>query len=117
MAMVFCRGCGKEIHETAQVCPLCGAAQGFPYVDSTRSTVKLIGWAIVWLFVFWFGSFVVIGAVAGVIHTQDAHDAGARAVQVLSTPMFFVSLCASVVLTIFGKLPGTKKPSIPKPSA
>ena len=27
MAMVFCRGCGKEIHETASACPHCGAKQ------------------------------------------------------------------------------------------
>ncbi|MBG6245421.1 hypothetical protein CS369_12700 [Candidatus Symbiopectobacterium sp. 'North America'] len=25
--MVFCRGCGKEIHSTAKACPQCGAAQ------------------------------------------------------------------------------------------
>jgi TM2 domain-containing membrane protein YozV len=25
--MVFCRGCGKEIHETAAACPHCGAPQ------------------------------------------------------------------------------------------
>jgi TM2 domain-containing membrane protein YozV len=25
--MVHCRGCGKEIHETARVCPQCGAPQ------------------------------------------------------------------------------------------
>lgn len=25
--MVFCRGCGKEIHETAEFCPQCGAPQ------------------------------------------------------------------------------------------
>lgn len=25
--MVFCRGCGKEIHETAPTCPHCGALQ------------------------------------------------------------------------------------------
>lgn len=23
-AMVFCRGCGKEIHESALICPYCG---------------------------------------------------------------------------------------------
>lgn len=28
--MVFCRGCGKEIHETAVTCPLCGASQSTP---------------------------------------------------------------------------------------
>ncbi|MFM2408896.1 MAG: hypothetical protein RL358_1638 [Pseudomonadota bacterium] len=33
MAMVFCRGCGKEIHESAPACPQCGAPQ------STKSTV------------------------------------------------------------------------------
>jgi TM2 domain-containing membrane protein YozV len=27
MAMIFCRGCGKEIHETAETCPHCGAPQ------------------------------------------------------------------------------------------
>ncbi len=27
MSMVFCRGCGKEIHETAPSCPHCGAPQ------------------------------------------------------------------------------------------
>lgn len=27
MSMVFCRGCGKEIHETAETCPSCGAPQ------------------------------------------------------------------------------------------
>ena len=26
--MVFCRGCGKQIHETAPNCPMCGAVQG-----------------------------------------------------------------------------------------
>lgn len=28
MSMVFCRGCGKELHETAPTCPQCGAPQG-----------------------------------------------------------------------------------------
>jgi len=27
MAMVFCRGCGKEIHDSAITCPTCGAVQ------------------------------------------------------------------------------------------
>jgi len=25
--MVFCRGCGREIHDTAPICPHCGAPQ------------------------------------------------------------------------------------------
>ena len=28
MSMVFCRGCGKQIHESAITCPQCGAPQG-----------------------------------------------------------------------------------------
>jgi len=27
MTMVYCRGCGKEIHETAPTCPDCGSPQ------------------------------------------------------------------------------------------
>lgn len=27
VGMVFCRGCGKEIHSSAQTCPHCGAKQ------------------------------------------------------------------------------------------
>jgi len=28
LSMIFCRGCGKQIHNTAQYCPQCGATQG-----------------------------------------------------------------------------------------
>ncbi|MEH2922251.1 NINE protein [Samsonia erythrinae] len=34
--MVFCRGCGKEIHSTARACPQCGAAQG---VTGTKNRI------------------------------------------------------------------------------
>lgn len=37
--MVFCRGCGKEIHETAVSCPQCGAVQHV----SVRSPQNLSG--------------------------------------------------------------------------
>lgn len=30
MSMVYCRGCGKEIHESAPTCPHCGAPQKAP---------------------------------------------------------------------------------------
>jgi uncharacterized membrane protein len=29
MNMVYCRGCGKEIHESAPTCPQCGAINNF----------------------------------------------------------------------------------------
>ena len=37
MSMIFCRGCGKEIHETASTCPHCGAPQGIT-PQATRNT-------------------------------------------------------------------------------
>lgn len=27
MGMIFCRGCGKQVHESAVACPHCGASQ------------------------------------------------------------------------------------------
>ena len=30
MGMTACRGCGKELHDSARVCPQCGAVQGPP---------------------------------------------------------------------------------------
>lgn len=40
MSMVFCRGCGKEIHETAPTCPSCGAPQS---AKAQSSTVTALG--------------------------------------------------------------------------
>ncbi|CAM3769068.1 hypothetical protein D3C76_741290 [compost metagenome] len=37
MAMVFCRGCAKEIHETAPSCPQCGAPQYLPATSQPAS--------------------------------------------------------------------------------
>src|SRR5471032_587098 len=31
MSMVFCRACGKEVHNSAVACPQCGAPQDNPY--------------------------------------------------------------------------------------
>jgi hypothetical protein len=38
MSMVFCRGCGKEIHESAISCPFCGALQN---VESSYNSNEL----------------------------------------------------------------------------
>ena len=37
--MVFCRGCGKEIHKTATSCPHCGAVYG---ASKSRITAALL---------------------------------------------------------------------------
>lgn len=38
--MVFCRGCGKEIHETAPTCPSCGAPQDIYKAQSSRTSAS-----------------------------------------------------------------------------
>jgi len=45
MSIVFCRGCGKEIHETALACPHCGAPQKIASntIDSIPDGV--LGWS------------------------------------------------------------------------
>ena len=45
MAMVFCRGCGKEIHESAPSCPHCGAPQGLPDTREEAIPDGVKGWS------------------------------------------------------------------------
>jgi len=60
MSMIYCRGCGKEIHESAETCPSCGAAQN---IAITEGRLKLVAAMLVIVVVV-----VVIGvAVMGVL--------------------------------------------------
>ena len=47
MAMVHCRGCGQQIHETAPTCPHCGAPQGLAGSGSSDAAVPdgVKGWS------------------------------------------------------------------------
>lgn len=108
--MVFCRGCGKEIHETAPACPMCGALQaGSMRPKSERAVGKLIGWGIVWTCVFWVGALFLVGFFAGITNPKNAEAAGASLGASLSGPCFVLALLLSGVLTYLGKLPGTGK--------
>lgn len=40
--MVHCRGCGKEIHETAELCPSCGAPQGIAKATGKSKVVAAL---------------------------------------------------------------------------
>ncbi len=40
--MVFCRGCGKEIHKSAATCPSCGASQS---ISTVSGNVKAVCYA------------------------------------------------------------------------
>lgn len=116
MTMVYCRGCAKQIHESAPTCPSCGAVQGIvppPGAAATpgapRSGIKLVGWALVWAAVFWVGSLFLLGAIVGALNPENAEKAGAQAGEAMSGLLMLLALCLSVVLTVFGKLPGTRK--------
>lgn len=54
MAMVFCRGCGKEIHDSASACPHCGAFQGYEdgRPGSAGAKAAANGDAVVWTLAF-----------------------------------------------------------------
>ncbi len=42
MSMVFCRGCGKQIHQTANACPHCGAPQGGSASSHSKTTLAIV---------------------------------------------------------------------------
>jgi len=41
MGMVYCRGCGAQIHESAVTCPQCGAAQQEEMTGKNRVTAAI----------------------------------------------------------------------------
>lgn len=45
MGMVFCRGCGKEIHESAPTCPHCGAPQSVKSTTTDTIPDGIKGWS------------------------------------------------------------------------
>ena len=51
--MVYCRGCGKEIHESALACPNCGAQQG-PAPSATDR--RLLPTFLLCFFLGWLGA-------------------------------------------------------------
>lgn len=55
MGMVFCRGCGKEIHESAPTCPHCGAPQRSSSSATGASNNK--SQTSAFLFAFFLGNF------------------------------------------------------------
>ena len=66
--MVYCRGCGKQIHKTAPTCPSCGAMQFTELNDSSdlRTQTAAGLWCV---FLGQFGAhwFYLRGTVAGIL--------------------------------------------------
>jgi hypothetical protein len=110
MGTVFCRGCGKEIHETAPACPQCGAPQWLPPSPGvTRNVAKLIGLGLVSTFVLWFAALFMVGIIAGISNPNDGRAAGQRAGEEYTGLLLLISACVSGGLTFAGLLPGTAK--------
>ena len=86
--MVYCRGCGKEIHETAPTCPSCGAPQNLPQSagNGSRSTVMLVVMTAGWALIFWIGTLFIGGMFAGALNADDPSGAGDGA---YSSPGFY----------------------------
>jgi hypothetical protein len=74
-----------------------------------RSVGKLVLMALVWLAAFWLGSLFLAGLIAGFLNPHDAGHAGRAAGELLCRPFLLISLVASILLTVAGKLPGTGK--------
>ena len=81
--MVFCRGCGKEIHETALTCPHCGAPQRGVHPGKSKVTAALLAiflgglgihrfylgkwWGIFYLLFVWTFIPAIIGLIEGIV--------------------------------------------------
>lgn len=104
MSMVYCRGCGKEIHETAQSCPHCGATQG---LKVEKNIFVLIIVALGWTLLLWIIMLFISGMIIGAMDPNNAEMAGEEFGEAAAMPFLFISLVASTLLTYFGKLPGS----------
>ena len=112
MGMAFCRGCGKEIHETAPMCPHCGAPQAIPStVGPKRSVGKLMAWGLLWTLVF---STIISASITGLFVDILQVAVSQSTIDFISRISTMISLWLSIVLVILGKLPGTRKPQVPK---
>jgi uncharacterized membrane protein YvbJ len=116
MSMVFCRGCGKEIHETAVSCPQCGAIQNSflskeiekTHLNRSKESVNpkiysIFGLAIVWGVVFSISIIAVISIIMVSIIGLDAQ----KIIEELANYITALIFSLSFTFTYFEKLPGT----------
>lgn len=80
-----------------------------PQPSGQRNVGILILMAFAWTMVFWFAGLFTAGAVAGATNPENAAQAGEAVGEKYWGVIFLIGLVLSVLLTIFGKLPGTKK--------
>ena len=90
-AMVFCRGCGKEIHESAVTCPHCGAPQGKGKSGKSKVTAGVLalllggigihkfylgawGWGIFYILFVWTWIPAIIALIEGIRYLTLSED-------------------------------------------
>ncbi|MGB7649664.1 MAG: hypothetical protein WBL62_00505 [Gallionella sp.] len=61
MSMIFCRGCGKSIHESAVSCPHCGATQAASVTSVTSAGNPSIWMAVTSLVLGILGLIIALG--------------------------------------------------------
>lgn len=107
--MVHCRGCGKQLHESAISCPNCGASQSMPKRQpASRSGGAVFLIACGWTLLIWFALVIVISAIAAMLDPGDA-TAARRAGEYFSGLAFVVAAVVAAALSITGVLPGTSR--------
>ncbi len=96
-SMVYCRGCGKEIHETAVSCPHCGAQNSTSIGQGSKSRISAallafflggfgahkfylgkIGQGFLYLIFFWTFIPAIIAFVEFIIYLCDSDENFAR---------------------------------------
>ena len=82
-----------------------------PQSCGQRNIGMLILMGFAWTMVFWFAGLFAAGAVAGASNPGNAAEAGEAVGEKYSGFIFLFSLILSILLTILGALPGTKKSS------
>lgn len=117
--MVYCIGCGKQIHETAVTCPKCGAPQSLqttPTVvtsvstePASRNTLVLVFVALGWTLILWLAFLFIGGFIIGITHPDTAQESGKAFGQAAGLPLLLLAGGLSTLFTVWGKLPGTKK--------
>lgn len=93
MAMVFCRGCGKEIHDTAPTCPHCGATQ----TDSNAGPQGSKWMAIAAL---------ILGVVSLLAIFGMIDQGGADSEEVAGVVLFAIAGLALAITNLIQKKPG-----------
>lgn len=105
--MVYCRGCGKEIHETAEICPHCGAPQNIPSTKTNGVTLFFVG--LGWSIVLWFVSLFTIGFFIGFANPEDGAEIAGKFGEDYGLVLLLVAMVASAILTKLRILPGSGK--------